>query len=73
MGLFLLGAWFSIWCVVSIDPGHIAHSPQSGPRRSLTFKIEPVLFPPSCSVTQSCSTLCNRMNCSPVSLVHRIF
>ena len=31
--------------VVSIDTGHIAQSPQSGPRRGLAFKIEPVLFP----------------------------
>ena len=43
LGLFLPGAWFSSWCVVSIDPGHIAQSPQSGPRRSPAFKMEPVL------------------------------
>ena len=41
------GVWFSSWCVVSIDTGHIAQSPQSGPRWSPAFKIEPVLFPPS--------------------------
>ena len=27
LGLFLLGAWFSSWYVVSIDTGHIAQSP----------------------------------------------
>ena len=43
MGLFLLGAWFSNWYVVSIDTGHIAQSPQSSPRWSSAFKIEPVL------------------------------
>ena len=47
LGLFLPGAWFSSWYVVSIDTGHIAQSPQSGPRWSPAFKIEPVLFPPS--------------------------
>ena len=46
MGLFLPGAWFSSWYVVSIDTEHIAKSPQSGPRWSPAFKIEPVLFPP---------------------------
>ena len=40
-------AWFSSWYVVSIDTGHIAQSPQSGPRWSPAFKIEPVLFSPS--------------------------
>ena len=47
MGLFLLGAWFSSWYDVSIDTGHIAQSPQSSPRWSPAFKIEPVLFLPS--------------------------
>ena len=37
------GAWFSSWYVVSIDTGHIAQSPQSGPRWSPAFKMEPVL------------------------------
>ena len=41
------GSWFSSWYVVSIDTGRIAQSPQSGPRWSPAFKIEPVLFPPS--------------------------
>ena len=41
------GGWFSSWYVVSIDTGHVAQSPQSGPRWSPAFKIEPVLFPPS--------------------------
>ena len=49
LGLFLPGAWFSSWYVVSIDTRHIAQSPQSGPRGSPAFKIEPVLFPPSFS------------------------
>ena len=43
------GVWFSSWHVVSIDTGHIAQSPQSSPRWSPIFKIEPVLFPPSTS------------------------
>ena len=43
-----VGVWFSSWYVVSINPGHIGQSPQSaGPRWSLAFKLEPVLFPPS--------------------------
>ena len=46
-GLFLPGAWFSNWYVVSIDTGHIAQSPQSGPRWNPAFKIKPVLFSPS--------------------------
>ena len=37
------GVWFSSWSVVSIDTGHIAQSPQSGPRWSPAFKMEPVL------------------------------
>ena len=43
LGLFLPGAWFSSWYVVSIDTGHRAQSPQFGPRRSPAFKMEPVL------------------------------
>ena len=39
--------WFSSWYVISIDTGNIAQSPQSSPRWSPAFKIEPVLFPPS--------------------------
>ena len=35
--------WFSSWDVVFIDTGHIAQSPQSGPRWSPAFKMEPVL------------------------------
>ena len=35
--------WFSSWYVISIDTGHIAQSPQSGPRWSPAFKMEPVL------------------------------
>ena len=41
------GPGFPVGCVVSIDTGHIDQSPQSGPRWSPVFKIEPVLFPPS--------------------------
>ena len=37
------GVWFSCWYVVSIDTGHIAQSPQSGPRWSPAFRMEPVL------------------------------
>ena len=37
------GVWFSSWYVISIDTGHIAQSPQSGPRWSPVFKMEPVL------------------------------
>ena len=46
-GALSSGGWFSSWYVVSIDSGHIPQSPQSGPRWSPVFKIEPVLFPPS--------------------------
>ena len=49
LGLFLPGARFSNWYVISIDTGHRAQSPQSGPRWRPAFKTEPVLFPPSCS------------------------
>ena len=35
--------WFSSWYVVSINTGHIAQSPQSSPRWSPAFKMEPVL------------------------------
>ena len=42
-GSSIRGPWFSSWYVVSIDTGHIAQSPQSGPRWSLAFKMEPVL------------------------------
>ena len=38
---------FASWYGVSIDPGCITHSPQSGPGWSPAFKIGPVLFPPS--------------------------
>ena len=37
------GAWLSSWYVVSIGTGYIAQSPQSGPRWSPAFKMEPVL------------------------------
>ena len=37
------GVWFSRWYVVSIDTGHTAQSPQSSPRQSPAFKMEPVL------------------------------
>ena len=46
-----VGFWFSTWYVVSIDTGHIAQSPQSGPRWSPAFKMEPVLFVSSFSNT----------------------
>ena len=39
--------WFSSWYVVSIETGHRAQSPHSGPRWSPAFQTEPVLFPPS--------------------------
>ena len=53
------GVWFSSWYVVSIDTGHIAQSPQSSPRWSPAFTIEPVLFPPSdiCITKSLCCTL----------------
>ena len=35
--------WFSSLYVISIDTGHIAQSPQSGPRWSPAFEMEPVL------------------------------
>ena len=37
------GVWFSSWYVVSIDTEHIVQSPESGPRWSSAFKMEPVL------------------------------
>ena len=37
------GVCFSSWYVVSINAGHTAQSPQSSPRWSPTFKMEPVL------------------------------
>ena len=43
MGSSIQGFWFSSWYVISIDTGHIAHSPASGPRWSPAFKTEPVL------------------------------
>ena len=44
------GAWFSSGYFISIDTGHMAQGPQSSPRWSPAFKIERVLFPPSCEV-----------------------
>ena len=43
MGSSIQGVWFSSWYVVSIDTGHIAHSPLSGPTWSSAFQMEPVL------------------------------
>ena len=37
------GVWFSSWYVVYIDTRHITQSPQSRPRWSPAFKMEPVL------------------------------
>ena len=37
------GALVFRWYVVSIDTGHIAQSPQSSPKWSPAFKMEPVL------------------------------
>ena len=48
-GSSMLGVWFSSWYVVSIDTGHI-QSPQSSPRWSPAFKMEPVLSVSSFSV-----------------------
>ena len=42
-GSSILGVWFSSWYVDSIDTGYIVQSPQSGPRWSPAFKMEPVL------------------------------
>ena len=37
--------WYSSWYVISIDTGHnITQKPQSDPRWSPAFKMEPVLF-----------------------------
>ena len=49
-----VGVWFSSWYVVSIDTGHIAQSPQSGPRWSPAFKMEPVLSVSSFTLTFLC-------------------
>ena len=43
LGSSIWGAWVSSWYVISIDTGHIAQSPQSSPRWSPAFKMEPVL------------------------------
>ena len=37
------GVWFSSWYVISIDTGYIVQNPQSCPRWSPGFKMEPVL------------------------------
>ena len=53
------GVLFSSWYVVSIDTGHIAQSPQSGPRWSTAFKMEPVLSVSSFNLTaEGMLTLC---------------
>ena len=57
------GAWFSSWYVVSIDTGHRAQSPQSAPRQSPAFKMEPVLSISSFTTSapggkQACSRRC---------------
>ena len=46
------GVWFSSWYVLSIDTGRIVPSPQSGPRWSPAFKMEPVLFVSSFKVNK---------------------
>ena len=45
-------AWFSSWYVVSIHTGHIAQSPQSSPRWSPAFKMEPVHSVSSFSISE---------------------
>ena len=52
-GSSIPGAWFSSWYVVSIYTGHIAQSPQSGPKWSPAFKMEPVLSVSSFSISPS--------------------
>ena len=42
-GSSIQGVCFSSWYVISIDTGHIAQSPQSSPKWSPAFKMEPVL------------------------------
>ena len=37
------GVRFSSWYVISVDTGHMAQTPQSGPRWTPAFKAEPVL------------------------------
>ena len=55
--------------MVSIDTGHIAQSPQSGPRWSPAFQIEPVLFPPSSGIINHPSLDCNH----PLSVIFAHF
>ena len=55
------GVWFSSWYVVSIDIGHGAQSPQSGPRWSPAFKIEPVLSVSSFSKWDFLVATCRKM------------
>ena len=38
-GSSIQGAWFSSWCVLSTDTGHLAQNPRWRP----AFKMEPVL------------------------------
>ena len=50
------GVWFSSWYVVSISTGHLAQSPQSSPRWSPAFKMEPVLSISSFNSTFICNS-----------------
>ena len=45
------GVWFSSWYLIFIDTGHIAQSPQFGPRWSPAFKMEPILSASSFKTT----------------------
>ena len=51
-GSSIQGTWFSSWYVFSIDIGHRAQSPQSGPRWSPAFKMEPLLSVSSFNANQ---------------------
>ena len=56
-GSSIQGAWFPTWYVISIDTGHIAQSPQSGPRWSPAFRMKPVLSVSSFIPRSWCSYL----------------
>ena len=48
------GVCFSSWYIIPIETGHVVQSPQSGPRWSPAFKIEPVLSVSSFNDIESC-------------------
>ena len=64
-GSSIQGAWFSSWYVVSIDTGHIAQSPQSGPRWESCFQDE------ACSVCFLLHSPLLMLLTHSMSIIHR--